>query len=227
MLHELQSLADPERARNLARFFKTGPGAYGHGDRFYGITVPQLRALAKRFPNLEERDIEQLFSSPFHEARFLALVIRVRQYRNGDARERVRIANWYLRNASRINNWDLVDTSAPYILGDYFLTRSTKPLFVLAHSRNLWRRRIAIITTLWFIKMGRLDETLRIAKLLLADQHDLIHKAVGWALREVGKRSKSTLEHFLQQHIARMSRTTLRYAIERFSRGEREKYLRA
>jgi len=219
---ELAAAADPERARNLAWFFKTGKGQYGHGDRFIGLTVPTVRRIAHRYVSLPLTDVETLLASPIHEHRFAALEILVAQHE----RERSKaIFDFYLTHTKFVNNWDLVDTSAPYIVGQHLLTRPRKILYRLAKSRNLWERRIAIVSTFAFIKAGEIEDTFAIAKLLLKDDHDLIHKSVGWALREAGKQSTSALLKFLKRNYSALPRTTLRYAIERFPRAQRKRML--
>jgi 3-methyladenine DNA glycosylase AlkD len=222
---ELRAIGNPERAKASLRFFKTGKGEYGEGDMFYGLTVPEQREIAGRYRDLREPELETLMASKMHEERFIALAVRVWQYQHGDAAAKREIAKWYLAHTERINNWDLVDSSASYIFGDWLIGRSTKILDTLAASRNLWRRRIAVIATAAFIAKHQFGETLRIAETLLHDEQDLIHKAVGWMLREVGKRSKPTLEGFLQKHHTAMPRTMLRYAIEKFSKAERDKWM--
>jgi 3-methyladenine DNA glycosylase AlkD len=219
---ELAAAADPERARNLAWFFKTAKGEYGHGDRFIGLTVPTVRRIAHGYAHLPLTDVAKLLASPIHEHRFEALEILVAQYE----RERSKaIFDFYLQHTKFVNNWDLVDTSAPYIVGQHLLTRSRKILYRLAKSRNLWERRIAIVSTFAFIKAGEIEDTFAIAKLLLKDDHDLIQKAVGWALREAGKQSTSALLKFLKRNYSALPRTTLRYAIERFPRAQRKRML--
>ena len=222
---ELEALAAPAKAKAAAWFFKTGEGQYGHGDAFLGVTVPEQRRIAKRFAALPQGELRTLLRSPVHECRLTALLILVRQYERGDASLRARIARFYLAHRARVNNWDLVDSSAPYILGRHLLDKDRAVLYRLARSRRLWDRRIAIIATAAFIRAGDYRDTLAIAKLLLADPHDLIHKAVGWMLREVGNRSLATEERFLKAHAARMPRTMLRYAIEKFHETKRAAYL--
>jgi len=213
----LRALGSPEAAAFSQRFFKTGPGQYGEGDRFYGIKVGPMRQLAREFRDLSVDDIEQLLDSPWHEERLVALIVMVRRAAKDDAMCRL-----YLRKADRVNNWDLVDASAPAIVGPRCDARL---LTKLAKSKMLWERRIAIVATQHLIRQNEFDETLRIAKLLLGDEHDLIHKATGWMLREVGKRDRDALAGFLDEHAARMPRTMLRYAIERFPEDERRAYL--
>ena len=224
---ELRAGADPSRAILLQRFFKTGPGEYAEGDRFLGLTVPQVRAIAAKHQSLPLADVKALLASRWHEERLLALVILVRQYERGTARQRDAIYRVYRRNTARINNWDLVDCSAGNIVGAHLAGRERRVLERLARSPLLWERRIAIIATFFSIRRGELDPTLRLAKLLLDDEHDLIHKAVGWMLREVGKRDRAVLQRFLDAHARRMPRTMLRYAIERFPERLRHRYLRA
>ena len=219
-------MASPERARICRSFFKTGPGEYGAGDQFIGLTVPALRQLAQQYRQLSLRETKQLLRSPIHEERLLALLILVGAYGVGDAAAQERIYKIYLRSTRSINNWDLVDTSAPQIVGAFLATRSQVPLRRLARSPSLWERRIAIIATFYFIRQNNFTPTLTIARTLLSDQEDLIHKAVGWMLREVGKRDPAVLVEFLQLHYRQMPRTMLRYAIERFPERSRQRYLR-
>jgi 3-methyladenine DNA glycosylase AlkD len=209
----------------VAKFFKTGKGEYGEGDRFIGIPVPLLRKIARQHLSLGFADLKQLLGSPIHEYRSAALEILVAQYARADEPQRERIVAFYLRHTRRMNNWDLVDAASPYILGRHLKTRSRKVLHEFAASPNLWERRIAIVATLGLIRGGDIDETFRIAEKLLSDKHDLIHKAVGWALRESGKVSASRLVAFLRRHYQRLPRTTLRYAIERFPAHQRKKFL--
>jgi 3-methyladenine DNA glycosylase AlkD len=221
----LREVANPEGAVFLQRFFKTGPGQYGEGDHFLGIRVPMTRKLAREFADLPLGDVEKLLHDRWHEARLLALVLLVSQYARGGAAEKERIFRLYLANTDRINNWDLVDMSAAGIVGAHLETRDRAPLDRLARSNSLWERRIAIVATYWFIRRGEFDDTLRIATTLLGDSHDLIHKAVGWMLREVGKRDERVLETFLDEHARQMPRTALRYSIERMSPAKRTRYM--
>lgn len=226
LIEELATAADPLRAQALRRFFKTGPGEYGAGDVFLGITVPLQRRIAKRYGDLPLLNVKRLLKSAIHEHRLTALLILVDQFKRTDARGTKRIVELYLASARRVNNWDLVDTSAPYILGEFFCTdRTCATLKNLARSENLWERRIAIVATLALIRKGRFDITIRIARMLRDDSHDLIHKAVGWMLREVGKKDEPTLKKFLDVNAGRMPRTMLRYAIERLSERERKQYM--
>jgi 3-methyladenine DNA glycosylase AlkD len=222
----LQALGDPERARVLQRFFKTGRGEYGEGDLFIGLRVPETRKLARQYQSLSLPETLQLLQSPIHEARFLALLILISAYQQGAAALQEQIYTLYLQNTQCINSWDLVDVSAENIVGAHLRYRNRSPLHELAASSLLWERRIAIIATFHFIKCGEFDETLHIAELLLHDQEDLIHKAVGWMLREVGKRDRAIEEKFLAAHYKVMSRTMLRYAIEKFEEGLRQQFLR-
>ena len=217
--------ADPERAQLLAGFFKTGKGQYAEGDRFLGIMVPAIRRLAGEFRQLTLKDCERLLLSPFNEARLLALVLLVAHFEHGDARTQDEIYWLYLKNRGRINNWNLVDASAPYIVGMHLLGRSRAELAALAQSRSLWDRRIAVVATLAFIRKGDFADTLKLTAQLLDDDQDLMHKACGWMLREVGKRDQPVLEKFLRRHHHRMPRTMLRYAIERFPEPRRQDYL--
>jgi 3-methyladenine DNA glycosylase AlkD len=222
----LHVLGDRERAQILQRFFKTSPGEYGEGDIFVGLRVPEVRKLAKEYQMTAISEIIQLLQSPIHEARLLALIILVRAYMRGDDSIQNRIYNLYIKNTRFINNWDLVDISAEHIVGSYLKYRSRSPLHSLAVSNLLWDRRISIMATFHYIKRGEFAETLRIAELLLRDPEDLIHKAVGWMLREIGKRDHLAEEEFLKAHYKTMPRTMLRYAIEKFPEKLRQQYLR-
>lgn len=223
---KLYALADEERGLAMQRYFKTGKGEYAEGDRFIGVRVPEIRRLVKEAPLLSVDDIRRLLQSAVHEERLLALLLMVQQYQRGDTALRHTLYKLYLSSTAFINNWDLVDSSAQHTVGAWLYTRSRKPLFKLARSRNLWERRIAIMATFHFIKQGEFDETLMIAEILLNDEHDLIHKAVGWMLREVGNRDRSVEEEFLQRHYKVMPRTMLRYAIEKFPEKRRQAYLK-
>ena len=223
---ELQRLKDDQRAQLAQRFFKTGPGQYGEGDVFLGIRVPDLRRLAREHKAARLTEINRLLRSKFHEERTLALMILVHAYSKGDEAAKKSIYETYLKNTRFINNWDLVDLSAHHIVGHYLSDRSKEPLYRLAKSDSLWERRIAIVATTYFIKRGKFTDTLRISKLLLSDKEDLIHKAAGWMLREVGKRDLASEERFLIAHYRRMPRTMLRYAIEKFPEPRRQMYLK-
>ena len=221
----LRRFASPADARFLRRYFKTGPGEYGEGDQFIGVRVPVLRRLVREFRGLALADVRKLLHSSIHEERLLALLILVEAYDRGNESERAAIFQLYLDNTACINNWDLVDGSAPGIVGRHLETRPRKTLFELAGSSDLWKRRIAVLATLHFIRRNEFDEILRLAGSLLLDRHDLIHKAVGWMLREMGKRDVTELEKFLQQYAGRMPRTMLRYAVEKLPAPERRLYL--
>jgi 3-methyladenine DNA glycosylase AlkD len=221
----LRSLGNPNDAAFLAGFFKTGPGEYGEGDLFIGVRVPVVRKVAKEFKSLPLREAARLLHSNIHEERLAALVILVLQAAKGDADTRKLIYDLYLANTRYINNWDLVDLSAPQVVGAYLEDKSRTRLYRLAKSPWLWDRRISILATFHFIRHGDLDDTLRIAELLLGDKESLIQKAVGWMLREVGKRNQKALETFLEEHCRTMPRTALRYAIERFPERKRRAYL--
>ncbi|QEH38129.1 DNA alkylation repair enzyme [Aquisphaera giovannonii] len=221
----LRGLGDPEAAALAARYFKTGPGQYGEGDVFLGIRVPVLRGLAREYRDAPRPVLLSLLRSPVHEDRLLALLILVGQFQRGGEAARRRIYDLYLANTRFINNWDLVDTSARDIVGAFLATRDRAPLDALAGSESLWERRIAIIATFHFIRAGQVADTLRIAEVLLGDPEDLIHKAVGWMLREVGKRDATALAGFLRAHHRTMPRTMLRYAIERLPEAERRAFL--
>jgi 3-methyladenine DNA glycosylase AlkD len=225
VLAELRELGDAEAATVLQRFFKTGPGEYGAGDRFLGIRVPVLRRLARQHASLRPSDCRALLHSPYHEARLLALLVLVRAYDRADEAGREQIYRLYLAHTRYVNSWDLVDSSAEYIVGRHLEERDRGILRELARSTSLWERRIAILATFRFIKAGEFAETLRIAELLQEDEHDLIHKAVGWMLREVGKRDRAVAEGFLRPRYRRLPRTMLRYAIETYPEPLRKRYL--
>jgi len=225
LVKELQNLKDPRRAEVSAWFFKTGPGQYGEGDVFLGITVPDQRKVAKKYLNLSFADIKKLLVNKIHEYRLVGLLILVENYKKTDEVVKKKIYDFYVLNLKYVNNWDLVDLSADYILGDYLLNHQRSLLYKLSRSVNLWERRVAIVATYRFIKNNRFSDTLKIAALLIDDDHDLIHKAVGWMLREVGKRDQMLEEKFLQKYYKIMPRTMLRYAIERFDEAKRKHYL--
>jgi 3-methyladenine DNA glycosylase AlkD len=223
---DLQKLGNKEKAKLLSRFFKTGKGQYGEGDVFLGITVPEQRRIAKRYSGLTSGDLKVLISSTIHEHRLTSLLILIIKYRQANPSEKRTIFYFYLKNRKNINNWDLVDLSAGHIIGNYLLEKERSLLYKLAGSKNVWDRRIAIIATSVFIKNNDFHDTLQIAEQLINDRHDLIHKAAGWMLREVGKRSLPTEETFLKRHCRKMPRTMLRYAIERFPEEKRQGYLK-
>ncbi len=221
-------VADPAKAAMLMRFFKTGRGEYAEGDRFHGVVVPKIRKIVNHHRNATREDVLDLLHSEYHEERMTALLILVEQYKRGDASRKKAIYRIYLTNTPHINNWDLVDVTAPRIVGDYLYGKDTSALTKLAFSKSVWERRIAMLSTYHFIQQGHSGEALRIAKLLLNDSHDLIHKAVGWMLREVGKRCSMESEcRFLEAYAGRMPRTMLRYAIERFPEDLKSRYMRA
>ncbi len=221
----LRKMGDKEDARFLQGFFKTGVGQYGEGDIFLGIRVPALRKLAKEYTTLSSKEVLPLLRSPYHEVRLFALILFVNAFAKGDETTQKKIYDLYLANTGYINNWDLVDISAPKIVGAFLMERSRKPLYQLAKSKSLWERRIAVIATFYFIKNNKFEDSIKIAGILLQDKEDLIHKAVGWMLREIGKRDIEYAETFLQKHCRTMPRTMLRYAIERFAPSKRRKYM--
>ena len=222
----LRGLGDGKRARVSQSFFKTGPGEYGEGDIFLGIRVPRLRKLAKEYQGISLKETEALLQSGIHEERQLALFILIASFVKASKSEQERIYELYIRNTAFINNWDLVDSSAEHIVGAFLMDRSAEPLFTLARSESLWDRRIAVVSTYHFIKRGRFSETLEISKMLISDKEDLIHKAVGWMLREIGKRDLESEENFLKTYYRSMPRTMLRYAIEKFPESKRQAYLK-
>ncbi len=224
---DLNTVASPERAKILSRFFKTGKGEYGEGDVFLGITVPLQRRIAKRYSGMSLEDLQKLLSSPVHEHRLTALLILVNRYQKADAKGKKEVYAFYLKNIKHINNWDLVDLTAEKILGDYLLDKDRSLLYRLVRSKNLWERRMAILTTYQFIKNNQFKDTFRISEILIHDKHDLIHKAAGWMLREVGKRNQDAEEQFLLKYYKNMPRTMLRYAIERFEEKKRLFYLKS
>jgi len=223
---DLKGKADPVKARLLRGFFKTGKGEYGEGDIFIGVTVPELRKIAKRHSTVSLDGIKELLSSGIHEERLVSLLILIDKYSNGNETERGEIFKFYINNLSGINNWDLVDISAPKIVGEHLMERDRKFLYRLAKSPNLWERRISIISTLRFIRVGDFKDTFGIAHILIDDRHDLMHKSLGWMLREVGKLDMEAEEEFLRSHLRRIPRTSLRYAIERFPWSKRAIYMR-
>lgn len=223
---ELRALGNPLAAAMALRFFKTGPGQYGEGDRFRGIKVPVIRKVAAAHASLSFSEAKKLLASPFHEDRLAALDILARRFKSGDEAMRERIYHLYIGGARHINNWDLVDVSAVPILGAYLEEKSKAPLYALARSRNLWERRMAMIATLRYIRKGDFTDALGIAEILVQSEEDLLHKAVGWMLREVGKRDRKAEEGFLSRHYRTMPRTMLRYAIEHFPEERRRLYLK-
>ena len=230
---ELKDMADPNKAAILHRFFKTGPGQYGEGDTFIGVMLPQSRQVTKKFSLLPLGEVKKLLCSPIHEERLVALLMLTQRHNNSTSsnrEEKEEIVKIYLKNIKKVNNWDLVDLSAPNILGAYLFEkrneRKRRLLYRLAGSEKLWERRIAIVSTYYFIRNGNFSDTLKIAELLLHDKHDLIHKATGWMLREVGKRDTRAEEAFLEKHCSVMPRTMLRYAIEKLPENKRHLYMK-
>lgn len=220
---DLKRLENKDQAELLGRFFKTGKGEYGEGDTFLGVRVPDQRRIAKKYQDLGLNDIQKLLDSSFHEHRQVALIILTLKYKK--AEDKKKLVDFYLKNTKRINNWDLVDLSAYKILGNYLLDKDRKILYKLAKSKNLWEKRIAVLSTFEFIAHDQFDDSLNIAEILLNDSHDLIHKAVGWMLREVGKKNHAVEEKFLKKHYKTMPRTMLRYAIEKFPEKKRKFYM--
>ncbi len=210
----------------MKKYFKTGKGEYGEGDIFIGITVPDMRVVAEKFRELPLAEIKKLLESKIHEHRFTALQILVLAYGRATEKSKKKIVDFYLKSRKYINNWDLIDTSAPNIIGDWFSDKNRKVLYKLAKSRNVWDRRIAVVATYSFIKKEDFADTLLISEMYLSDEHDLIHKAAGWMLREAGKKSVATLEKFLEKNAKKMPRTMLRYAIEKFPENKRKNYLK-
>ena len=221
----LAEFSDPERATHAMRFFKTGPGDYGEGDRFIGVTVPDVRKVERQLRGLPLAGILDLLASAIHEERLLALLLMVSRYDKGDEKVRQEVFETYLAHRDRINNWDLVDASAPYIFGRHVHGKGEEERLALARSERMWDRRIAMVSTLHSIRQGETAIVAQLAELLLNDRHDLMHKAVGWMLREAGKRDASMLERFLDRHAAEMPRTALRYAIERLPEERRKDYM--
>lgn len=223
---ELQALSDSKKAKIMQRFFKTRRGEYGEGDIFIGVSVPNSRKVAKKFSQLALGEVKTLLCSGVHEERLVALLILVQKYARAPGIEGEKIVRFYLDNIKQVNNWDLVDSTAPSIIGGYLMKRKRSLLYMLARSNNVWERRIAIVATLHFIRNNEFHDTLRIVDVLLSDQHDLIHKAAGWMLREVGTRDFATEKAFLDKHYRVMPRTMLRYAIEKFPEKKRRQYMK-
>ncbi len=226
VINQIKKSANKKQAVILQRFFKTDPGQYGAGDIFCGLMVPQSRAIVKKFNHLTLNENKKLLASKIHEVRLVGLLILVDQFAKSDTKTKAKIVKFYLTNLKAVNNWDLVDLTAHKILGAWLLDKSPAKLYELANSKNLWARRVAIISTFAHIKNNNFQPTLRLAKKLLTDQHDLIHKAVGWMLRELGKKSPTQLHNFLNQHSKTMPRTMLRYAIEKLPPKKRLYYLK-
>lgn len=222
----LNAHENPGDAAFLQRFFKTGKGQYGEGDIFIGLRVPLVRKIATQFRDLPLTEIERLLESPIHEHRLCAVIIMTEQAKRADQGQRKALYDLYMRRTDRLNNWDIIDVSCREVAGGYLLDKSRQPLYRLARSHDMWERRIAIVSTWQFIREGDLADTFAIAELLLNDTHDLIHKAVGWMLREAGKRDEDQLKAFLNEHAAHMPRTMLRYSLERLHPEERQYYMR-
>ncbi|MCX7726080.1 MAG: DNA alkylation repair protein [Chitinispirillaceae bacterium] len=225
VIKELSKLGNKKEAENLSKFYKMGKGEYAEKDKLRGIKVPVLRKLVPVFSNISLEDIEKLLHSEYHEDRMLALFLMINKFNKGELEEQERIYKSYMSNTTYVNNWDLVDLSAPYIVGNYLYQRDRSPLYKLARSSIMWDRRIAIVSTFYFIRKNDFSDTLKIVKILSNDKEDLICKAMGWMLREVGKRDIETEEKFLLENISFLPRTTLRYAIERFPEEKRKFYL--
>ena len=225
---EIKSLANPEKAKIYLRFFKTGKGHYGEGDQFLGLTMPQQRIIATKYINTPLKELQELISSPIHEYRMTALIILAYKYKKADEDTKKEIYDFYIKNYNCINNWDLVDVTAPNIIGEYLLDRKSRRriLYEFATSDHLWKKRIAIISTFTFIKNEDFQDTINISEILLEDKHDLIHKAVGWMLREMGKRNEKVLLKFLNKHHKVMPRTMLRYSLEKLSEEKRKYYMK-
>lgn len=229
IIDELQSVASTEKAAHLSRFFKTGPGEYGEGDHFLGIPVPLTRNIAKANIDTPLEELQILIHSPWHEARLCALLILVERFKKKKTtdEERCNIYQFYLKNTRHCNNWDLVDLSCPTIVGGYLLYQPDRSqLYRLAESDNLWEQRIAIVSTIALIRHDQFDDTLALSRKLMNHKHDLMHKAVGWMLREIGKRNRDVLSEFLDEYATRLPRTALRYAIEHYPEEERQAFLR-
>ncbi|MEK6850876.1 MAG: DNA alkylation repair protein [Nanoarchaeota archaeon] len=221
---DLKKASNPKKAKLLSRFFKTDPGEYGEGDIFLGVIVPETRKIAVKHKDLSLNEVEQLLKSKIHEERLCALLLLVHNYQK-HSEKRDEIFNFYLKNTKYVNNWDLVDLSCHQIIGVHLESKDRKILYELAKSSNLWEKRIAIISTFNFIRYNEFSDSIKIAEILLKDKHDLIHKAVGWMLREVGKKDIAVLESFLKEHYKSMPRTMLRYSIEKFPEKQRKAYL--
>lgn len=226
ILSELLSMANPEKGTFLQRFFKTGPGQYAEGDVFLGLVVPLTRSIAKANKQTPLSELQLLMESEYHEARLCALLIVVEKFKKASEAEREELYTFYLKNARRINNWDLVDVTCPHVVGLYLLDKDRSRLYDLAESDNLWEQRIAMVSTITFIRNREFTDTLALAERLMTHKHDLMHKAVGWMLREVGKKDRNTLTGFLEQYATKLSRTSLRYAIEHYPEDQRQYFLK-
>ncbi len=226
LIKEIQSKKNLQKAKSLQRYFKTREGEYGAGDFFLGLTSEQIKNIAKKYSGLSLPKLQILIRSKVHEYRMCVLRILVLKYEKADENGKARIFNFYLENAERINNWDLIDVSAPKIVGHFLFDKEKDILYKFAKSKNLWKKRIAIISTYYFIKQSEFNDTLKISEILMKDSHDLIHKAVGWMLREIGNKNPNIEKNFLEEYYKTMPRTMLRYAIEKFPEVERKKWLR-
>ncbi|MCR4326974.1 MAG: DNA alkylation repair protein [Nanoarchaeota archaeon] len=222
LILELNSLYSREKSEHSKRFFKTGKGEYGEGDVFLGIPVPKVREVAKKYKNISFPNVEKILDSKIHEHRLIAGIILTNNFKSNPDE----VFNFYIKNAKKFNNWDLVDVTAPKIVGNFLINKNRKTLYNFAKSKNLWEKRIAIVSTYSFIKEKDFGDTLKISEILLSDKHDLIHKAVGWMLREVWKKNEKVLEDFIKLNYKNIPRTTLRYAIERFPENKRKKFLK-
>lgn len=226
LIKDMKKLENPEKAKLLQGFFKTGPGKYGEGDIFLGITVPEQRKIAKKYTELNLNQIQVLLNSKIHEHRLVGLLVLVEKFeKSNNEKDKKQIFDFYMKNYNQINNWDLVDLSSHKIAGVYLIDKNKEILYDYARSNNLWKKRISIVSTAYFIKNDMFEDTLKISEILLKDKHDLIHKAVGWMLREVGKKDQEVLEKFLKKHCKTMPRTMLRYSIEKFNPEKRKLYL--
>ena len=224
---EIRALADKERAVNSKKFFKTGKGEYGYGDIFLGVRTPQIRSIAKKNISISTTEMKTLIKSKYHEERLLGLIILANKYsKDKDEKVRNQLYKIYVSSFKYVNNWDLVDVTCPHVIGKHLMDKERSILYSWARSEDLWTKRIAIVSTHWFIRKNDLDDTFKIAEILLNDEHDLIHKAVGWMLREAGKRDLEKEEIFLKKHYKNMPRTMLRYSIEKFPEPKRQKYLK-
>jgi 3-methyladenine DNA glycosylase AlkD len=223
---DLQNLANPEKAVLLQGFFKTGPGQYGEGDVFLGVVVPEQRKIAKKYVNISFADLSKVISSRYHEERLTSFIILAYKFEKANKDEQKELFDFYIKYKEYANNWDLIDVTTPKVVGRYLLDKDRDILFHLAKSKSIWDKRIAVLATFWFIKHDDFADSLKIAEILLNDKHDLIHKAVGWMLREIGKRNLDLEENFLKKYYKKMPRTMLRYAIERFEESKRLSYLR-
>ena len=226
-IYEIQALANKEIAKHSLRFFKTSKGEYGYGDVFLGVRTPQIRLIAKKYIGISTPDMKTLIKSKYHEERLLGLIILVNKYSKAkDEKVKNQLYKIYVSSFKYVNNWDLVDVTCPHVIGKHLMDKERSILYSWARSEDLWTKRIAIVSTHWFIRKNDLDDTFKIAEILLNDEHDLIHKAVGWMLREAGKRDLEKEEIFLKKHYKNMPRTMLRYSIEKFPEPKRQKYLK-